>query len=108
MSKDIECPYCGHQQDVCHDDGFAYEEDKAHEEVCGGCDKNFVFFTTIMFSYDGRKADCLNDGEHKLTPSRTIPKWATHMSCSDCDFERPPTDAEREKHGIPIYNSEVD
>lgn len=22
--KDIECPYCGHEQDICHDDGFGY------------------------------------------------------------------------------------
>ena len=28
--SDIECPYCGKGQDVCHDDGFGNAEDVAH------------------------------------------------------------------------------
>jgi hypothetical protein len=29
--NDIECPYCDAENEVCHDDGYGYEEGKAHE-----------------------------------------------------------------------------
>ncbi len=49
--NDIECPYCGHNQDVCHDDGQGYEEDETHVMECEGCDKAFVFTTSILYCY---------------------------------------------------------
>lgn len=30
MSKDVECPYCEEWNEICHDDGFGYEEGVAH------------------------------------------------------------------------------
>lgn len=101
--SDVECPYCGKEQEICHDDGYGYEEDARHEQYCGNCRKEFVFTTSIIFYYEAYKADCLNDGNHKLNPSHTLPKWATKMVCDDCDYERPPTPEEKKTHNIPEY-----
>ena len=45
--NDIECPYCGHEQEVCHDDGHGYSEDIDHEDQCESCDMFFVFTRKI-------------------------------------------------------------
>jgi len=88
MIKDMQCPYCNAWQEVCHDDGFGYEEGERHETECSECDKAFVFETSIVFYYESFKADCLNDGEHKLqrvhSTARYDPPW---MRCEDCDYE---------------------
>ena len=89
--SDVTCPYCGHEQEICHDDGFGYEEDQKHEMECCECEKTFVFNTTILFLYEASKADCLNGGEHQIKPTRTVPRKYTRMRCSDCDYERPCT-----------------
>lgn len=65
--SDLECPYCDAANEVCHDDGFGYEEDQAHAMECSECGKNFVFFTCISFDYSPRKADCLNGCEHRFS-----------------------------------------
>lgn len=92
--KDLTCPYCGHEQDVCHDDGQGYEEDVLHEEECYECEKYFTFHTTIIFHYKEFKADCLNDDNHKFKPTRTFPKECTQMKCQTCEEKREPTDEE--------------
>lgn len=92
--NDIECPYCGHEQDVCHDDGFGYEEDRLHEMECHQCEKTFTFTTYISFSYTPYKADCLNGCDHDLKPTNTFPKKYTKMRCTTCDYERKCTDEE--------------
>lgn len=89
--SDIECPYCGAGQEICHDDGFGYEEDQKHEMECRECDKTFVFTTSILFMYEPSKADCLNDGEHHFKPTMTTPREYTRMRCTECDLERPCT-----------------
>lgn len=94
--SDVECPYCGHDQEICHDDGQGYDEDVFHEMECYECEKTFVFTTTIEFYYTPRKADCLNGSEHKYKPTITIPRKYTRMKCTSCDTERLPTDSEME------------
>jgi len=87
--KDLECPYCGHEQDVCHDDGAGYEEDRAHEMECAKCEKNFVFFTQISFNYHARAADCLNGAKHNFPEWRSVwsgSPWQMRR-CRDCDRE---------------------
>ena len=54
--SDIDCPYCGKGQDINHDDGYGYEEDEIFEQECSGCDKVFVFTTSIDFYYEAEKA----------------------------------------------------
>lgn len=94
MSKDIDCPYCGHYQDIDHDDGYGYQEDTAHNQQCESCDKTFVYFTSISFYYESQKADCLNGSEHDYYPSCTVPRRYTKMVCKYCDDQRQPTEEE--------------
>lgn len=94
MSKDVDCPYCGKGQDINHDDGYGYEEDRVHQQECSHCDKTFVFKTFISFDYDADKADCLNGGEHEFKPTRTFPVECTEMECTMCEDRRPLTDEE--------------
>ena len=92
--KDMKCPYCGADQDVCHDDGAGYDEGVCHEHTCSKCEKTFVFCTTISFSYVPHKADCLNGADHDLKMSATHPKQYSKMRCRSCDYERKPTPEE--------------
>lgn len=94
MNQDVECPYCEKWNEICHDDGFGYEEGVRHEIECAHCDKNFVFETSISFSYEGYVADCLNGDPHNFKPQKTFPREFTKMVCTDCELSRKPTDNE--------------
>ena len=101
--SDMECPYCGDQQEVNHDDGHGYAEGVKHHHYCTYCGKAFVFETFIHMAYEPARADCLNDGQHVWTPTQTWPKHRTRMVCSHCDEEREPTAEEKATHSIPEY-----
>lgn len=102
--NDIECPYCGEELEINHDDGYGYTEDRRHQQECGACGKTFTYLTSISFNYEAEKADCLNEGgEHDWKPTHSFPKCATKMACSICDGEREPTVEEKVNHGIPSY-----
>ena len=92
--SDLECPYCEKYCDVCHDDGFGYEEGVKHQMECPHCEKSFVFETSISFYYEPEKADCLNDGEHDWRQSKTFPREFSVMICKTCGEEREPTNEE--------------
>lgn len=92
--NDINCPYCGSEQEINHDDGYGYEESEIHNQQCGICDKYFTFTTSISYYYRVAKADCLNDGEHKFKATTTYPVEFTKMECVDCGEIRKPTDEE--------------
>lgn len=92
--SDAECPYCGADVEINHDDGYGYEEDKMHEQECGACDKTFAFTTSIIFSYNTKQADCLNGAEHNYHPTSTFPVRYTKMECTECWYRREPTPAE--------------
>ena len=100
--NDIECPYCGQGLEINHDDGQGYEEDTSHEQECYHCGKTFLFTTSISFSYESNKADCLNGGEHKYETTMTVPRKRTKYRCSDCDHEKPLTDSEMKAFLISI------
>jgi len=86
--KDIECPYCGKEQDICHDDGQGYEEDCMHEQECGYCSKIFVYTTSISFYYEVFKADCLNGDEHKYKKMKMFPQiYPDARRCIVCGYE---------------------
>jgi hypothetical protein len=97
MGKDVQCPYCGHELEINHDDGYGYEEGVIHNQQCGKCDKYFTFTTSIIFSYDVAAADCLNGADHQFNPTTTFPKEYTRMVCSDCGEARPLTEEERKR-----------
>lgn len=91
---DFRWPYCHEEIDICHDDGFGYDEGVLHEIDCDSCGKSFVFQTEISFHFEPKKADCLNDGNHEYKSSTTFPIEYTEMECIMCDKRRKPTDAE--------------
>jgi len=98
--SDINCPYCNHAQEVCHDDGEGYSESESHQMECYECEKTFVFYTCISFDYTPLKADCLNEGgDHDFQPTKTFPREYTKMRCSMCDEERRCNDAEKKHLG---------
>ena len=103
MSYDLECPYCNAQLNICHDDGFGYDEGKKHKMSCSSCGRYFLFETSISFYYEPSRADCLNGGEHNLKPSITYPRSYTRMVCEDCDYERKITADELAKIDAGIY-----
>lgn len=97
---DIQCPYCEENLDICHDDGFGYEEGVKHQQQCSHCYKSFVFETSISFYYEPEKADCLNNGKHIYEITTTSPKEFSQMRCKMCDEKRELTDEERTKYSI--------
>ena len=92
--SDVKCPYCETEQEICHDDGYGYEQEEAHQQECGECEKNFVYYTSISFYYNAEKADCLNGSDHKFKAMSTYPKEYTKMICVDCEERREPTESE--------------
>ena len=84
--KDIECPYCGEEQEVNHDDGYGYEEDCRHEQECI-CGKYFCYTTSISCYYEANKADCLNGSDHKLKYCKSHPEFMSKRYCQDCEYE---------------------
>ena len=92
--SDMQCPYCGADQEVCHDDGAGYSEDQRHEQTCSECDKTFVFQTTIVLYYEASKADCLNGADHELEFRKSWPKEYSRIGCKHCDYERRATPEE--------------
>ncbi len=95
--SDCECPYCGADVEINHDDGYGYTEDELHQQECSECEKTFTFYTSTHFTYRTGKADCLNGAEHKYKRTTTVPKEYTRMRCVDCDHERPLTKEEKDR-----------
>jgi hypothetical protein len=86
--NDVDCPYCGAPQEINHDDGYGYEEDKLHEQQCGKCERHFVFTTQVSFYYTAYPAPCLNGVPHKMKPVVHYPKhWPDYRRCADCGHE---------------------
>jgi hypothetical protein len=89
MLSDVDCPYCGKGQDICHDDGFGYEEGELHQQSCVNCDKDFGFYTSISFDYEAQKVECFNGVECEWKETqRTVVEGAydiTHFRCVYCD-----------------------
>jgi hypothetical protein len=86
---DVKCPYCDSDEDINHDDGYGYEENRTHTQECGTCGKVFTYTTTISFDYDVDKAPCQNGEPHKLVDIVRFPKeFAVGIKrCEWCDEE---------------------
>jgi len=87
MSDDVECPYCEEWQEICHDDGYGYEEDEVFQQECSDCGKVFTFTTAISFDYWAYKAPCKNGGDHKWVKIRGSPSkfFENKYRCDYCD-----------------------
>lgn len=92
--SDENCPYCGAEVEINHDDGHGYEEDQTHAQECV-CGKTFAFTTAIHFCYSLKKCPCMNGADHewkddKYMARQGFPKW---RHCIDCgETERGPYD----------------
>lgn len=86
MYKDIECPYCGHWQDIDHDDGYGYEEGRTYNQECGKCGLTFIYYTSMHFSYEPQKAPCLNGEPHDFQQIVGAPRehFIGRFACSGC------------------------
>ena len=93
MSNDINCPVCGEDQEINHDDGFGYSEDEMHHQQCCSCGSLFGFQTSISFHYTAFSLPCLNGEEHTFKPTFTVPVEYTKMYCQ-CGEVRKPTSEE--------------
>lgn len=89
MNTEIECPYCYHDFDLNHDDGAYYDQGRREEAECPECEKVFMVSSSMHWSYEGEKADCLNDGEHEWEPVKGSPREYFHETyrCNGCDEE---------------------
>jgi len=105
---DIECPYCGNEQDVCQDDGFACEPDITYEECCEKCSKNFALSVSWNPVYYTEKAECMNGKPHKYEITKTTPSAFSKMQCVWCDASRPLTDEEIKQYNIPTVREYFD
>lgn len=88
--NDIECPYCGVEQEIDHEDGYGYEEGQLHEQACSSCQKMYTYTTATIYCYEAFKADCLNGGEHIWKPKRGVPKeyFMGKFACETCEAEK--------------------
>ena len=80
----VECPYCGHEYEVCQDDGHATGDGKTYREQCPECEKFFALIPSISYSYEGYKADCMNGGEHDWREREQSSGFKTRL-CWSCD-----------------------
>lgn len=84
--KDIECPYCGHEQEEPDD---CYEPNTNYEVECNKCEKVFHARCEYTRYWDTSPTPCLNDGKHDWKPLRGIGMpdeyYAERRRCSYCD-----------------------
>ena len=89
MSYDVECPYCGKEQEINHDDGYGYDEGTLHRQECADCGKSFAYETTIDVSHEAFAAPCIDgDAEHDWEETGTIPRCYRKLRCSVCGEEK--------------------
>ena len=79
--SDIECPYCGTEQEINHDDGYGYDEDREYEQNCVDCRRPFKFTTAISYSYE-----VFCDGAHEMEQSPLTVGGKCLWSCGRCDY----------------------
>lgn len=97
-ANDVECPYCGADNEICHDDGYGYDEGVLHHQECGACGKTFAYKTSISFYYEAYAAPCIDgDAEHDWKETKTIPKCFRRMRCSVCGEEKEIEGIEQER-----------
>jgi len=87
---DEECPYCQHEVEIDHDDGYGYDEGETYHQECFYCNKTFIYTTEISFDHYLKKADCLNEGRvHDYKETHTYPKVCATMQCTMCGDKQP-------------------
>ena len=94
--KDVECPYCDHEQDIDHDDGYGYAENETFFQECEECGKTFSFTTSVHYYHDAAECPCKNGEDHNWEEIHGCPDWyfLNKRRCSYCQEEKDlkPTD----------------
>lgn len=80
--NDVTCPYCKTEQEVCHDDGFACDEDREEEFECHHCGREFLIDTYIRITHNG----FCKDDDHKW--KSWAPNHPDMEGCTECDRAR--------------------
>ena len=88
--KDTECPYCGKLQEICHDDGYGYDEGDHYNQECGDCGKTFLYETKLSIDHETFQAPCLNGEPHDFRPIQGHPEllFLGKFRCSYCKEEK--------------------
>ena len=86
----VDCPYCGKEVEIDHDDGKGYEEGVTYTQECNYCDKTFVYTTSISFYHTAEKAPCQNGEAHDWQPTLGYPAeyHKNRKRCTYCDEEK--------------------
>lgn len=84
MTRDVDCPYCGADVEINHDDGYGLEEGYQYSQECDWCAKVFVYTICIEIHHDAKRADCLNGASHKYKPTADIFPETHRVRCADC------------------------
>ena len=86
----VTCPYCEEEVEICHDDGAYYDENRPREIECEHCEKKFMVHSSMSWSFEGEKADCLNGGEHDWQQMIGAPRehFVGRQRCEMCGEER--------------------
>jgi len=93
MSRDVTCPYCGCEFDICNDEGFGTCEGVLHQQECIECEKVFTFTTTSIMSYQAYAAPCLNEeSDHEWKIQDCWPGWMAKEECPHCGETRQPSE----------------
>jgi hypothetical protein len=80
IMSDVKCPYCEHEQEINHDDGYGYDEDRKHEQACTACRKYFQFQTSISYDYE-----VFCRGEHDIQHCG-LDSLSNFFECTRCDY----------------------
>ncbi len=85
--NDVECPYCGKGQDICHDDGYGCDEGETYQQECS-CGKTFVFDASISIDHNAYEVPCLNGAPHNFETGYRSPRVLNgyeEYRCKWCD-----------------------
>lgn len=105
---DDNCPYCGKDVEICHDDGYGYDESEYYEQECPYCGKTFVYTTSIHFSHYLEQAPCKNGGEHRWKQIIGCPEEAFigEFRCDVCG-ERESREPEKRREALEKMYAEM-
>ena len=84
-ANDVKCPYCGADNEICHDDGYGYDECELHRQECDDCGKTYVYETSVFVYHKAFAAPCIDgDAEHDWKETLTFPRFLRKLRCSVC------------------------
>lgn len=84
---DMQCPYCGADQEVCHDDGAGYSEDTRHEHTCS-MDRRDNNTCAEVISREAMRANArlISAAPDMLEVLQRIANWDAHTAEFSMDY----------------------